>query len=427
VKEGHFHLNKKELLRKSILDQVIAGKLSLRLAATQLGLSYRQCKRIVARYRVEGAAGLVHRSRDRPSSRTHPQELREKALCLCRDELAGLGPTLAAEKLAERGLAVDHETLRRWLVADGQWQRRRKRKEHRQRRERKERFGEMVQLDGSHHAWFGDEHPHACLMNLVDDATGISMTLMAGQETTCAALRIVSKWVTRYGIPCSIYLDKKSVYLACREPTIEEQLAGETPLTVFGIACKKLGIALITAHSPQAKGRVERKHAVYQDRLGHELRLSGIVAIEGANELLAGGFDDALNEKFALLPKKPQDAHRSVPKRLDLRDIFCTDEKRVVAKDWTISHHGDTYQILRLNHPLPRPGAKVVVRIWLDGSIHLLYRERNLVFRVLPEHQRKMHVPDKPKVKPSSAGKTKPKPAPNHPWREKTLVEKTEK
>jgi len=417
-------MSTKELLRKSVFDRAIADRLPLTLAAQQLGLSYRQCKRLALRYRLEGDAGLVHRSRGRRSTRMLPDDLREHALALYRDNFDGLGPTLASEKLDELGVCVDHETLRRWLIADGQWQRKRRRGNHRERRERKTRFGEMVQLDGSHHAWFGVEHPHACLMNMVDDATGKSLALMAEQETTEAALRCLWQWIEHHGIPCAIYLDRKSVYLAQRAPTLEEQLAGETPLTVFGIACKKLGIELITAHSPQAKGRVERKHAVYQDRLVHELRLRGITTVAGANELLAGGFDRQLNDKFAYAPKSSQDAHRPVPAQLDLRDVFCTDEKRTVAKDWTLEFHRHTYQILRLNDPLPRPGAKVIVRVWLDGSLHLWYREHKLAFRATSEPQPRMRETHTPKLKRSKFVKTKPKPARNHPWRRGAITRK---
>lgn len=407
----------KERLRKSVLERVVRGEISLVLASEQLGLSYRQMRRVMRRYRMEGDAGLVHCSRGRASSRRRPEAFREKVLGMCRDTLQGMGPTLAAEKLSQWGLEVDHETLRRWLVADGQWQRRRKRGRHRQRRERKARFGEMVQFDGSHHAWFGPEHPPCCLMNLVDDATGISQGWMAGQETTEAAMRSVWRWVERYGIPASLYTDRKNVYVTDRPPTLEEQLAGEAPLTAFGAACKKLGIALITAHSPQAKGRVERKHAVYQDRLVHELRLSSITTIDGANTVIDDDFDAHVNQLFAYEPRNPNDAHRPVPPALDLRDVFCFDETRTVAKDWTVSHHGQTYQILRLNSPLPKPGHKVLVRTWLDGSLHVLYRGHGLVFNVLPEPPPRLRDAPAKKTSPPRATRKRCKPAYDHPWR----------
>lgn len=414
---GHLSMSSKERLRKSVLDQVVEGHLGLVEASQRLELSYRQFKRILGRYRKEGDTGLLHRSRGQASPRRTPDSLREKILGTYRDKLGGLGPTLAAEKLAEMGLVIDHETLRRWLIADGQWCRSRKRGQHRQRRERKARFGQMLQLDGSHHAWFGPEHPRACLMNLVDDATGISMALMAHEETTEAALRLVWKWVKRYGVPGSLYLDRKSVYLAQRLPTVEEQLAGQEPLTEFGKACNKLHIELITAYSPQAKGRVERKHGVYQDRLVHELRLQDITTIEGANALLEAGFDQHLNEKFARPAREPKDAHRRLPKGLDLRDVFCMEEQRTVANDWTISYRGHVIQILKLNAPLPRPGDKVMVRTWLDAQVHVVFRQHQLQVKFLEKPPVKQ-----PKIKALTPPRTtKRKPASNHPWKRACL------
>jgi len=419
---GHLVMSAKERLRKTVLERVVAGQWSLREAAQQLGLSYRQCKRVYSRFRALGDSGLVHLSRGLPSTRRRPQGFREAVLKLCRGEFSLLGPTLAAEKLAEDGYEVDHETLRRWLIADGQWRRRRKRGRHRMQRERKAQFGEMVQFDGSHHGWFGPEHPKACLMNLVDDATGVSMALMAQEETTEAAFGCLWKWVEKYGIPRALYLDRKSLYLALRPPTPEEQLAGEEPLTAFGLACKKLGIALITAYSPQAKGRVERKHGVYQDRFLHEMRLKGITTLDAANALLDGGFDEQLNAKFARPPRNPADAHRPVPRGLDLRDVFCIDEPRTVANDWTIQYRKQAFQILKLNHPLPRPGDKVLVRTWLDGSVFLWFREHPLVFADAPIPQKKS--PNKPQRAEPKPPSPKRKPAPDHPWRRFFLAPK---
>jgi transposase-like protein len=345
--------------------------------------------------------------------------VREAVLERYRVRYEGLGPTLCAEKLLEEGYAVDHETLRRWLIADGQWQRRRKRGKHRSRRERKARFGEMLQLDGSPHAWFGPEVPRACLMDLVDDATSACMALMAQEETTAAAMRVLWKWVERHGIPKALYLDRKSVYLALRPPTPQEQLAGEEPLTEFGKACNKLGIELITAYSPQAKGRVERKHGVYQDRFVHELRLQNITTIDAANALLDGGFTEQLNEKFAKPPREPNDAHRPVPRGLDLRNVFCFDESRTVTNDWCVQHKNRHYQILKLNTPLPKPKEKIVVRTWLDGSLHLVYKEHMLKYKALEA------PPPRPaKTKPSKDSKPpapKPKPKANHPWKKRAI------
>lgn len=410
---GHLLMSAKERSRKSVLERVVSGALSLAAAAGLLGLSYRQCKRVYARYRGEGDAGLVHRGRGRPSRRARPEAERAQVLELYRTVYAGLGPTLAAEKLAEDGHVLDHETLRRWLVADGQWQRSRKRGPHRQRRERKAHEGELVQLDGSPHRWFGEEHPEACLMDMVDDATGRSMTRMAPAESTAAAMELLERWVRRHGVPRALYVDRHSIYRPQREPTREEQLAGLKPVTCFGEACRKLDIDLILANSPQAKGRVERKHAVYQDRLVHELRLKGITTIEGANALLES-FDEDLNQRLAKPPASPHSFHRALLKDLDLRDVFCTDEYRTLANDWTITHQKRCFQILKLNTPLPRPKDKILVRTWRDGSIHLLYKDKRLVFQTLDTPPPKAAAPPELPAPPKPKGNKPPR---SHPWR----------
>lgn len=424
MERGYLLMSRKERLRKSVVERIVSGELLQVEAASLLGLSERQMKRIYRRYRLEGDAGLIHRGRGRQcSGRTKPAELRKCILERYQEVYKGFGPTLAAEKLAQEGLVIDHETLRRWLIAEGLWQRRRKRGQHRQRRVPKEHFGELVQLDGSHHAWYGPEQSHTCLMSMVDDATGLAMTLMAEQETTEAAMMLLWRWVERHGVPKALYTDRKSVYITERPPTLEEQLAGEEPMTAFGKACKKLDIAIIPASSPQAKGRVERKHGVYQDRLCHELRLRNITTIEQTNRLLHEEFDAYLNQKFVRCPRSKHDFHRLLPPRTDLRNIFCHEYTRVLANDWTISFNGMILQVLKLNKPLPKPKAKVTVRRWLDGTIHLFYCDHPLVFDTLSQ------LPPKPQSQPTPSKKQrKPtKPRFDHPWRRRACSMNTKK
>lgn len=292
----------------------------------------------------------------------------------------GFGPTLAAEKLAEADQMqpISRETLRLWLLEAGLWQRHRRRAPYRKRREPKHHFGELVQLDGSHHPWFGEEHNSCCLMNLVDDATGITLAALSEQETTEAAMRILWAWIELYGIPLSLYCDLKNVYLSDREPTEEEQLQGREPMTAFGLACEKLGIHIISAHSPQAKGRVERKHGVYQDRFVKELRLQGAKTIGEANMILQGGFIERLNKKFARPPILAQDLHVRLNAQQDLRDVFCMEQTRSVGHDWVVRNDNRFFQLIRGEGPLPRATSKVTVRTWLDGSIHILHRGRRI-------------------------------------------------
>lgn len=421
--EGHLLMSRKELDRKSILELVKDGRMSLVEASRRMKLSYRQILRVYERFVALGDDGLVHRSRGKPSNRAWPASFRSKVVERYRERYkkAGCGPTLAAEKMAAEGLCVDHETLRRWLLEEGEWKKSRRSQTHRSRRERRAHFGELVQMDGSHHQWFGREKGMACLMNMIDDATGDTLGLMDHQETTKAAMNALRRWIEKYGIPRALYTDKKTVYVTGREPTLEEQLAGEIPLTTFGKACNKLGIEIITAHSPQAKGRVERSNGTYQDRFVKELVLHRITTCATADKLLKNEFCDDLNKKFAIAPREAEDYHRPLPKGLDLDDVFCYEELRVVQNDWCIRHGNRYYQILKDNTPLPKPKHKILVRTHLDGRLQLLYRDKALAFQGLSPEQlqqqrsRKNRPPAPPKTPKAPTNK---RPSQDHPWRQ---------
>jgi len=233
---------------------------------------------------------LQHGSAGRPSNRAHDKKFRKKVLRLVRAKYGGavgerFGPTLAAEHLAsEDGLQIDGETLRRWMLAEGLWSRERKRRRHRQRRERKEHFGELVQMDGSFHAWLEERGPEGCLIDMVDDATNKTLAQLGEQETIWAVADALRAWIERYGVPLALYVDWKNLYK--RPARVREQLRGEEPITQFGRMCAKLGIAIIAASSPQAKGRVERMHGTHQDRLVKKLRRKQTSNHEVANVYL---------------------------------------------------------------------------------------------------------------------------------------------
>src|SRR5579872_6592454 len=218
----------------------------------------------VEAYRKYGSAGLVHGSAGRRSNRAKPQKLRAKVLRLIRSQYSGepserFGPTLAAEHLAsEKGIEIGAGTLRRWMLAAGLWSRERKVRAHRNRRAHREHFGELVQMDGSFHQWLEERGPRGCLMNLVDDATGTTLCRLGEQETIWAAVGVLTAWIEKYGVPRALYTDWKNVYV--REPTSQELLQGKPAVTQFGRMCERLGIQIIAARSPQAKGRVERNH-----------------------------------------------------------------------------------------------------------------------------------------------------------------------
>jgi transposase len=377
--QGEMRVTTKDEHRVVVLEKVMEGTMTLKEAARRMGVSERQAKRLKKGYRKDGLAGIIHKSRGRRSNRKIDPEVKSRVVECYRTQYADFGPTLASETMAKRnGIEVNRETLRLWLIEAGLWKRARKGKKHRSRRRPRERFGELVQIDGSHHDWFEGRRSGSCLMNMVDDATGTTLSLMAEEETTEAAMRLLWLWIERYGIPEALYCDLKSVYISDREPTEAEQLAGEVPLTVLGKACQKLGIEIIPAYSPQAKGRVERNHGVYQDRLVKELRLEQITTIEGANTLLRTGFCEELNRKFAVRPQSDRDAHIPLPKGVRLESIFCSEEKRVVSADWVVRYKNRFFQILKSSKPLPRPKNNVVVAEWLDGSIHILYEKKEV-------------------------------------------------
>ena len=412
---GYLLMSEGERLRKVILEGVREGRLTLSAAALRLEVSYRQLRRIWKRFRAEGDPGLIHRGRGRPSNRSKPDSLRQRALRRYRERYEGFGPTLACEKLAEEGLVLDHETLRRWLIREELWARPRAGVRHRTRRERKARFGEMLQLDGSPHRWFGRHEPEACLMNMVDDATGTTLSLMAENESMDAAMLLLWRWIERYGVPGALYTDRHTIYRAFRQPTLAEDLAGEAPLSSFGRACKKLGIAILTAHSPQAKGRVERKHGVFQDRFLKELALQGITSIAAANGLLQNGFVEGINRRFAVPPADPVDAHRPLARDEELAAIFCREKSRIVANDFTLRHEGRWYQITRNNRSLPKPRFRVTVRNLLDATVELWLDGRRLDFEAISTPIQAAAAQPEP-----ARTRRKPKPpfpGPNHPWR----------
>jgi hypothetical protein len=366
-----------------ILSRVEDGLITVVRAAELLKLSYRQTKRLRQRYRHGGAKAIIHRARGKRSNNHLDPELKKRALDLYREKYLEFGPTLAVEKLTEEDQlpVISRETLRLWLLEAGLWQRHRRHRPYRKRREPKHCFGELVQFDGSPHPWFGKARGSSCLMNMVDDATGTTLAIMFEEETTEAAMRVLWAWIERYGIPLALYCDLKSVYLSGREPTVEEQVAGLAPKTAFGRACEKLGIEIISAYSPQAKGRVERKHGVYQDRFVKELRLRGATTIAEANMILQGGFIEKLNAKFSHPPLDVEDRHVAVGGAHDLRDIFCFEETRSVSHDWVVRNENRFYQLFRGKEGMPRAGSKITVRRWLDDSVHILHKGRRLPFK----------------------------------------------
>jgi transposase len=409
-KKGILTRTEIESFRSETFQRVEREELLLKDAALILELSYSQAKRLFARFKQDGPQGLAHYLRGKPSNRAFDPDIKQTILKLYRDCYPDFGPTLAAEKLQLSGYKLDHETLRLWLIEEGLWEKHRKRSEHRSWRERRAHFGELVQMDGSFHHWFESRGPQTCLMNMVDDATSATLSLMSEEETTQAAMTLLWKWIETFGIPAALYTDRKNVYVVDEKSALRASLAGEERLTQFGRACKKLGIIIITAHSPQAKGRVERSNQTYQDRLVKELRLAAISDISSANEFLYGGYLEELNSKFAVEPREEEDFHRKA-EGVDLASILCIEEERSISRDWIVRFDNGFYQLKRQSKYEPAKG-KVFVRKYLNSDLHFNYRGEDLPYEKLAERPVRIVKSLKPKEE-----KRKYKPSPDHPWR----------
>ena len=412
-------MNRKERERMTVMAGVTAEKLTLVQACELMDVSYRQSKRIWKRYQADGDAGLVHRLRGHPSARGKPPELRVEALALYAEErYDDFGPTLMAEQLAKAGLVVDHETLRRWRMVEGRHTVRRRKQAHRQWRERKPSFGAMVQLDGSHHDWFEGRGPKCVLMVMVDDATNKMHARFFAEETTRASYDMLEGWVKKHGLPGSLYVDRDSIYRCEGEASITEQLAGKTPQTQFGRAMEQLGVELILANSPQAKGRVERMNGTLQDRLVKEMRLAGISDMESANRFLEGKYLRTFNRQFEREAASPVDMHREVPRNLN--EVLSWEAERVVQSDWTVACEGKRYQLDRQHETLSLVRRKVIVRTLRNGQVQLVYRGQRLKWRSLPVGAARKRSPVEPRRKEKEKMKTAPEkqmPVAGHPWR----------
>ncbi len=411
-------MSTRERRRMGVMERVKERQLKLRVAAEMMRVSYRQAKRIWRRYRQEGDAGFVHRGRGQASNRARSARERNRAVALYAKRYPGFGPLLASEHLAdEHGIVVDHETLRRWLLGAGHWTARQRREVHRAARERRPRRGDLVQIDGSEHDWFEGRGPRAVMMVMVDDATNQTLARFYPAEDTAAAYDVFERYVNRYGLPAALYPDRDSIYVCTREACLEEDLADTGPETQFARAMRELGVDLIPAHSPQAKGRVERRHGLFQDRLVKEMRLQGICSIAAANAYLDESFLDLVNERYTVAPRDPANGHRARPAAVTLALALSWQEPRTVAKDWTVRWRNRRFQIDARHAALGLPGRRVLLVECRDGTLAMLYDQRWLTFR------------EAPAAPPPRAGTRRPvhpptprhPPAPDHPWRKRLL------
>jgi transposase len=403
-------MSQRERDRLKVLYGVVQGERPQKEAARLLRLSVRQVRRLVRRIESAGDQGLIHRLRGRPSNRGLDKELRQKVLAEYQRCYADFGPTLASEKLAEQGLVVSHDTLRRWLMEAGLWQRQRKRDKHRQRRARRECFGELVQMDTSIHDWLEGRGETMVLIAMIDDATNRIQAGFYPGETLVSHLDLLGQWLKKNGRPLSLYTDRDSIF--------ESQKAGRCDphgQTQFGRALEELGIERIPAYSPQAKGRIERFFQLAQDRWVKELRLAGVTTQQQANELLRRKLLPEFNRRFTLPAARRRDAHRDLGPEHCLAAILSVQTVRRVDNDYTLRFHNRCLQLL----PPPWPGlrrGKVIIEERLNGTLAIRFEEHYLRFQeipLLPKGRRARSA--KSQAKPS---RTEPyRPAKDHPWK----------
>ena len=409
AREDLLRMKPHEIKRLHLIHQALEKKLSQQQAAEVAGLSTRQMRRLMRRVQQEGDRGILHRGRGRPSNRRMAERVRQKALELYQQHYGDFGPTLASEKMRERHrISLHAETLRLWLRQAQLPYRRRQARPHRQWRPRRSCFGMMVQMDGSHHDWLEGRGPKLVLMGTIDDATNTVAARFYDHEGTVPALESFRRWVQRYGIPASVYLDKHTTYRSPQGPSLEEQLQGlERSQSQFERAMSELGVEVIHAHSPAAKGRIERLFGTFQDRLIKEMRLARVASLTGANRFLEH-YLPRYNQRFRVEPAQPADLHRRVPRQLDLDGVLCIKTSRRLNADSTVVHQGKVYLVEERV-----PAQSITVEDRLDGSVHLCHQGHRLRYRAVANRPRKAPVP----VPPNRPKARHYRPATDHPWR----------
>lgn len=361
------YMTQKELNRAEILARVKDKRLTQRKAAEQLHLSLRQVQRLCLEYKNKGIAALASKKRGKPSNNKISASIRGKISEIVTMECyADFGPTLMNEKLAElHNVLISRETTRQIMIEKRVWFERKERRPVHQQRQRRARFGELLQIDGSPHAWFEDRGEPCSLLVFIDDATGRTYGKFFEAETTAGYMQTMNEYVVRYGAPLAVYSDKHSIFRINNAHGTKSE-----HFTQFGRALHELDIELIYANSPQAKGRVERANQTLQDRLIKEMRLAGISTISEANVFLKR-YWDKYNKKFAKMAVCSEDAHRQVTK--DLNEVFCEKQQRVISKNLEFQFGKEIYQVEIGKNTKPPVRAKVTVIKHLDGTLSFEY------------------------------------------------------
>ena len=436
--KGHFIVKYDAVNRMLIMEKLIKKEIKQRKAAKILGLSSRQIRRLKKRYKREGAAGILHKNRGRTSNRKIPDEKINRAIEIVKKKYWDFGPTFALEKLQEfHQVVFSRETLRKEMIKAEIWKtKRQKRPRIHQMRERRSQRGELVQIDGSPHAWFENRGPKCCLLVFIDDATSELLWMeFCESETTNAYFQASFGYLRKYGKPLAFYSDKHSIFRINNSKNGSSSVNDSHELTQFGKAMEALGIELIPANTAQAKGRVERANETLQDRLVKELRLRGINTVKEANKYLPG-FIKKFNKKFAVKPKNSQDAHRHLLRTENLETILVKKYIRILSKNLELQYKNIIYQIETKRPTYSMRNARVTIAEDRFGKIKIYYKgnhlkQKELKYKILIKNPKSKIINtkllnvrvDNLKRKQQILNetlnpKTKWKPAQDHPWRQ---------
>jgi transposase len=408
-------MSTKELSRLEVMQLLDGKRLKQAAAAELLGMSRRQVKRLIRRYRQQGAAGLVSKRRGRPSNNQLAEETRRKALDLLKSKYKGFGPTLACEKLVELdGLKISDESVRQLMIVEGLWRAKKARKiAVHQMRDRRACFGELIQIDGSPHDWFEGRAPRCDLLAFIDDATGRLVQLLFVESESFFGYCVAAEdYFTRYGKPGAFYSDKHGIFRVNQPST-----GTSDALTQFGRAMQELDIQIICANTPQAKGRVERVFQTLQDRLPKELRLRDICSWEAGNAYLPEFVED-FNRRFAVPPRSDHDAHRPLTLQDNLARILTWQENRVLTKNLTLQFRKVVFQIQTQRPTYTMRHAAVTVCMDAQGKVTLLYKGKPLEYTIFHLQAKQAEIVETKHLDQALLNQSKAlKPAANHPWR----------
>lgn len=414
-------MSHQELSRYDVIKQLIDGEINGTDAAKQIGVSVRHIKRLKLKVNELGAEGLIHGNRGKLSNRKLDDKIITKAEKYLKEKYYDFGPTFASEKLEENhNIKINRESVRQIMTSLGLWQAKPRKlgKKHYLWRARKDNPGEMQQFDGSYHKWFGNEE--SCLLLSIDDATGkITHAEFDYHEGIVPVFNFWLNYFAKHGFPLSIYLDKFSTYKINHQNAVDNK----DWMTQFERAMSQVGIKPITAHSPQAKGRVERMFETLQDRLVKELRLAGITTIDEANRFLEK-YLPKFNAKFAVVPARRKDLHKKPIKQIQekLPQIFSIQHKRVVMNDYTVRFETNYYQLDEVQPTTVYKKDSVIIEKHLKGEVKINLRGRYLNFIALPERPRKEIDIKLPAITVSKVSGWKP--PIDHPWRSQFIFDK---